>query len=368
MPRSQTPAPTTPDRFHWWATGANLWILAGLFLDGWSHINFPGEETFFTPWHGLLYSGVAAAVAVIGAEALRQRRRGLRLREAIPAGYGLSAVGGIVVLAGGAADGVWHELFGVEVGVEALLSPTHLTMAVAGALVAAGPLRAAWKDPRAAAPLRWAAVIASAFTVTLLAFFTQYVNPVSHHYATMDGTAAGGQVDLVHAAGIAGMVLWAAMLAGGILVVALRWRLPFGAVTTLIGIPSLFVATQRATYVVLPALIVVGLAIDGLVARWQGPAHATADGARPYAAGRLRALGAAVGGGVTAAVMLTAALTGDLAWSIHLVTGAVVVSAAAGLFAGLLAAPPAVPSVQSPEGPDPEAHTPERAREPAAAR
>jgi hypothetical protein len=316
----------TPDRFHLWATGANVWILAGLFLDGWSHINTTGEETFFTPWHGLLYSGVLAAVAVIVSETLRARRSGLAFRRAIPPGYGLSAVGGIVVLAGGAADGVWHELFGIEVGVEALLSPTHLTMAVAGVLVAAGPLRAAWHDARDGAPLRWFGIVGAALSVSLVGFFTQYVNPVTHRYPSSTPPAGETGVDLLHAAGIAGFVLWAALLAGSVLLVRHRWALPFGAVTALVAIPSLFLVTLRSTWVLLPGIVLAGV-IGDVLAQRVGP----------------RGLGTAVPSLVTSALLVTGALEGSLTWSVHLLTGAVVLSGAAGIFVSLLVAPPAVP-------------------------
>jgi hypothetical protein len=328
----------TPDRFHVWALGANLWILAGLFLDGWSHITFPGEESFFTPWHGILYSGVAVAVAVITSEALRRRRLGLRLREAIPDGYRLSAVGGIVVLAGGAADAVWHEVFGVEVGVEALLSPTHLTMAVAGVLVAAGPLRAAWRDRRPGAPLRWAAVLSVAQSIALLGFFTQYANPVAQRYASRGEDPVAGSLDLVHAAGVASMALYGTMLAVGVLLLALRWRLPFGAIAVVAGVPSAFLATQRGTYGVLPAILLAAVVADLLAQRLSG------DGDRPYAPGALRLLATTVPALVTAGILATSAVVGELAWSVHLVTGAVVVAGAAGLLVSVLTAPPAVPS------------------------
>ena len=39
---------------------AGAWVVLGVFVDGWAHFNRPGLETFFTPWHALLYSGAAA--------------------------------------------------------------------------------------------------------------------------------------------------------------------------------------------------------------------------------------------------------------------------------------------------------------------
>lgn len=38
---------------------------------------------------------------------------------------------------------LWHSRFGIEAGIEALLSPTHLVLALGGMLMVSGPLRAA---------------------------------------------------------------------------------------------------------------------------------------------------------------------------------------------------------------------------------
>ena len=62
------------------------WMLFGLFLDGWAH-QAEKPETFFSPWHGILYSGFVAAVArradgVCGTGGMSVRMsRDLRLRE-----------------------------------------------------------------------------------------------------------------------------------------------------------------------------------------------------------------------------------------------------------------------------------------------
>jgi hypothetical protein len=46
------------------------WLLVGLVVDGWAHNNLQALESFFTPWHALFYSGVAATavwvLAVVG--------------------------------------------------------------------------------------------------------------------------------------------------------------------------------------------------------------------------------------------------------------------------------------------------------------
>jgi hypothetical protein len=41
-----------------------LWLMIGLFVDGWAHNNLQSLETFFTPWHAIFYSGFLANVAL----------------------------------------------------------------------------------------------------------------------------------------------------------------------------------------------------------------------------------------------------------------------------------------------------------------
>ena len=41
------------------------WVVGGLFLDGWAHVNQPGLETFFSPWHGVFYLGFLVSSVVL---------------------------------------------------------------------------------------------------------------------------------------------------------------------------------------------------------------------------------------------------------------------------------------------------------------
>ena len=322
--------------FDWWMTGAHLWILGGLFLDGWHHINDPGLETFFTPWHGVLYSGVGIAMALVFNRALRSRRRGLSWRAAIPEGYRLSILGGAIFLGGAIGDMLWHELLGVEVGVEALLSPTHLTLAVAGVLVFTGPLRAA----AAGNGSRWPALFSVAAVVALLGFFTQYVHPFTHLYPTLTG---GGSADLRHAAGMAGIMLHAAVFTGAVLLPALRQPLPTGGVVLILGLPALLMATQRGTYVLLPALVLAAV-VGEVLLRWRPPSR--------RAAGNLRLAAAVLPAAIFTGYFATLALAAELTWSVHLVTGGVALAAGAGTMVGVLLLAP--DGVSEPGGPPDE--------------
>ncbi|MHA0034585.1 hypothetical protein ACXXDK_06500 [Deinococcus sp. PESE-38] len=132
------------------------WLLVGMFVDGWAHNQF-GEtlETFFTPWHALFYSGFLAVAGWCLFLAAQGWQRGLRGLRAFPEGYHLAALGVPVFGLGGIGDLIWHTVFGIEVGIEALLSPTHLMLFMGGVLIVASPLNAVWRSPvpRRAPPL-----------------------------------------------------------------------------------------------------------------------------------------------------------------------------------------------------------------------
>ncbi|WP_255464597.1 hypothetical protein [Nitrosopumilus sp. b2] len=83
-------------------------------------------ETFFTPSHGILYLGVGISViSAIMSSVAYLRRKELRT-ESFAAGLKLVVIGALIQIAAGPADFYWHELFGLD----GLLSPTHITLAL----------------------------------------------------------------------------------------------------------------------------------------------------------------------------------------------------------------------------------------------
>ena len=180
--------------FDWLIGLLSCWLTGGLFLDGWAHNHFGSMETFFTPWHAVLYSGFAAIMTALAVAWLRGLYNRRPLTSAVPKGYELSALGVLLFGIGGMLDLLWHVRFGIEAGTDALLSPTHLLLAASGILIITGPLRAAWR--RREARLGWRtgapAIAAATLTLAALGFFTQFAHPFVTAYAsTGDRTSWG---------------------------------------------------------------------------------------------------------------------------------------------------------------------------------
>src|SRR5258708_7740118 len=169
--------PVNTKRFEWLVVLFSAWIVAGLFLDGWAHNTLRNAiETFFTPWHAVLYSGFALAGGLLVITHTRNVRRGYHWLRALPKVYMLSLLGVAIFGLSGGADFLWHSLFGFEVDTEALLSPTHLALAIGGVLIISGPFRAAWERQRAQEKQGWAdflpPILSSLPTLSLSTSFT----------------------------------------------------------------------------------------------------------------------------------------------------------------------------------------------------
>ena len=99
-------------RFDWAVILASLWFLAGQFLDGWAHNNLASSlETFFTPWHAVLYTGYFAVAGVLLFTQVRNMQRGYPWTHAVPNGYWLSLLGVALFSVGGVAisSPIWRR-------------------------------------------------------------------------------------------------------------------------------------------------------------------------------------------------------------------------------------------------------------------
>jgi len=270
-----------------------LWLVGGLFLDGWAHNTRPQLETFFTPWHAVFYSGFAATAAWVCWS--------VWIRRGIPAGYGLGLAGLAIFLLSGIGDMAWHLAFGIERDIAALLSPTHLGLFCGAFLVITAPLRSQWADPdpalspgrRASLARLLPAVGSVTLAGALAAFIFMYLHPIREnivsvgHQADLRTVFTALQFDDVSRlnieVGVPGFIFASAFLFGPLLFLARRWRPPAGAALVVIGVQALLmqalVGFQDA------GLATVGLlgavAVEALL-RLIGPAPASPPRARAF--------------------------------------------------------------------------------------
>lgn len=179
-PKPDPIAPEASPRFDALMALLGLWFVVGMFVDAWAH-HHTLPETFWTPWHGLLYSGFLALAIALLVALQRGRRAGRPWREALPRGYLPSLAGAAVFALGGVGDAVWHTVFGIEANVDAVFSPSHLTLAIGAMLLLTGPLRAAW---RRGGSLReagwgraWPGLLSLGYALLLIHFFIQFAHP-----------------------------------------------------------------------------------------------------------------------------------------------------------------------------------------------
>jgi Tol biopolymer transport system component len=180
--------------FDWAMAGLGGLLVCGLYLDIWAHKHGKVDQSFFTPWHAVLYSAFAVGGGFLALVLLRNVGRGYHWKRALPPGYMLSLLGVMIFSVGGLLDLLWHSVFGIEANIEALLSPTHLLLALGAILIVAGPLRSAWQRYEPATVHGWAAlgplVVAAALVVALLAAMTSFAHPFIDTFAGKTPDAA----------------------------------------------------------------------------------------------------------------------------------------------------------------------------------
>jgi hypothetical protein len=218
-------------RFDWLVLGASAWLLGGLYWDGWAH-GYGLPDSFWTIWHAAFYSGYGASAAVILGAIARARPQAASWRAAIPAGYEAAVVGVFVFGLGGAFDMVWHTLFGIELGTDALLSPSHLALGLGISLIVSGPLLAAWRRGASGGlAAQLPAVLSLTALLSVFTFFSLFAGPYS---GVLGSGARPSSAVLVRT--LLGMYLFSAFIVGSSLVALRRGTLPVGSLTVLFGV------------------------------------------------------------------------------------------------------------------------------------
>ncbi|MEO6628704.1 MAG: hypothetical protein ABIP03_09060 [Aquihabitans sp.] len=187
--------------------------------------NLAGD--FLSGWHLVLYGGVASVGVWIALGALR---RGPAFVGSVPT----TTLGFMILSAGGAVDALWHEVFGTEKAVEALVSPPHLVVFTGLMCLLTSPLVLLWTRP--IKRLEWVPSVAatvsvvSALLVTTL--FTGFLSPMASGLSLQPGYVEPlvgeslADYDQVRGLGIA---IWtAALVAAGFSILLTRFRIKPG--------------------------------------------------------------------------------------------------------------------------------------------
>jgi hypothetical protein len=314
-------------------------MVGGAMTDAWAHTNILNTiESFFTPWHAMLYAGYGAVAAWTFWQAFRHRHRSPQWwRDGWPAGYRIGAIGVVLFAFGGLADMAWHTAFGIEVNLEATYSPSHLLLVFSAVLLLTSPLRSWWSAGgggglRAVAGVLSAGIaasIASSLMLTLTAFNIPGATQVYDPEITSDGHRA------------------AVITFGGFLVTTILFMVPFvlihrrratlGAAPALVALVASFaVVTFDFRGVLIAAAVgaVLGAAVaDVIVARLDAVRGTRAPLRMPLAAAVLAAL-------TWSGFLLGMHLHTGIEWPPDLWGGVVVLTALLGAALGGLAAAP----------------------------
>lgn len=326
-------------RFDWLMLLLNAVFVGGLYLDGWAHNHGRVDQSFFTPWHAFFYGGFLLVIITFAAATTINRMRGYALALAIPTGYRMTGIGLFIFAAGGVGDLGWHQLFGVESGAEVLFSPTHIMLGVGIGMIVTGPLCAAWSRRgrqsswRALAP----AIGSLGLFLAVLTFFMMFFFPVTVQLGTLGTNQDYFLTDVDRVAGLVAATFVAATLTGTLLLSLRRWRLPLGAVSSVLGLAiagGTILDYERPLMIWLALGMGAGaLAVDYLA--WR---------ARPISnPNALRWLAPVIPlllyGGYYAALLSTAGTT----WSVHMWTSTIVIPALTCWLLSFLLLPPSMP-------------------------
>lgn len=321
-----------------------VWISAGFFLDAWAHGHVP-VESFFTPYHGVFYSGMLVLALVFAGVAARNHRRGYAWRDALPQPYRVALIGIPIFVGAGLGDMVWHRLLGLEEGVDALLSPTHQVIGLGIFFLASGPIRSVLADAARSIDLRRQLPLALGLATWLLLahFGTAYaldpaaakvdapppIAPFTPDYLTALSIgyykiSLGVLVVIFQSALIAGFALW--------LVSRLRPAPGMLTIVYLAGsIPAAAAFTNHSTLLPIMTLqaLLTGAIADIAIARWDP---------RPERVRALRTFAVVVPMTYTGVYLLGNALSVGLWWDWNVALGAWIWSGVSGYALSLLAA------------------------------
>jgi hypothetical protein len=340
-------------------------IIAGLFLDGWNHINLQNGALggFFTPWHAALYAGVGATATWVLTRNPhlylpgRAPQQYLRPVLGVPLRYPFAIVGLGLATVGIIGDAFWHTFLGEEEGVARVIGPFHLLLFAGAAGLLAAPFRSAWHAPQyypsassfktLLPPLLSLTLVTAlaAFMFQWLSAFVDWTPSIQIDRVPADLEGREEVEGTIEYAGVARILVTNLILLSPILLALRRWQLTFGSVTFLFTTVALGMATLTEFDLggTILAAAAGGLAADALIL-WLRPSLERAWTFRVVALVTALAL--------WSAYFVVLAVVHDITWPFDLWLGTIGLTGLMGALLSYLTVPPAPPVMSSPEDPD----------------
>jgi hypothetical protein len=208
---------------------------------------------------------LAVTMFLVGAGVLAWRREG-RPRALIPDGYGVSALGCAIFLAGIVINGWWTDALGPAIGVPAIFRIPNLLQIAGGVLIVVGPLRAAaGRGELSTSPT---ALGSAALVLAAVTFFTQFDHPYVDQYASIQIglPPPSAAFDLANhreeILGALGLMMQTAAISSVLLWTLRQMRLPFGGITLMLTVSAFATATQLGHFQMVFVGLIVGVLAD----------------------------------------------------------------------------------------------------------
>jgi hypothetical protein len=333
----------TISAFHYLMIGLIIVLQIGGMIDARTHVFYGFDiQSFFVPAHYLLYGAWMLVLSSVIGYALIQIRKGRDMVDWLPPRYALAALGAILFGIAGAFDAVWHTLFGFELNLEVLLSPSHLVLFVAFGLIYFSVLSHATYQydlsPRehqnsflTSLPM----IIGIASLLMIVFWPTWYFDPFAADYASkgaMIGTRdAYNFIDFgyptAEIAGVGGIILTTLILIPFVILPLYRWRLPSGSLIFILSWVFIQRAVILGVYSYLPAILGAALAGEIIWAWMRRGGEARLSSPLGY---RILAFSVPL---VMFSIyfLIVAFMPNGVIWPVHLWSGAIWMAAVAGV-------------------------------------
>lgn len=326
-----TPASKKFDWVYIFFTG--LWTF-GAFIDGWAHNNIISSiESFFTPWHVVFYAGIILTGILLVVYLYINYRNGYPWKYALPKEYFFGLVGVIITIIGGIGDLGWHAIFGIEDGTEALLSPTHLLLAIGGAMAVAAPLHAVWYRHKSELIHSLPTIISAAYFFSIITFMLQFLYPFNLPWMA-ESLVVANPVQLEYSImfGIANILVYTVVVVGIILSTVKHWIFPFGSFTAILGVNTLLMVSMSGYHFeFVVSSIIAGLIIDALYRYFIKE--------NQHRMPHIHLFAFLVPLVIFSAYMAAIFITDNIIWTVHMWTGAIFIAGIVGYLMSYLVIP-----------------------------